>query len=518
MRNLTIRHSLLAVLVVFAGMILFGGVVGVLTLGRSNDNARLLHEIASQEVLVNDAYKDTTRTRAALTRAYSALKERNDEQTRDSALKSAQTTLDRADRETKAFRAAALFPGQDEALKQQLLDSSTSLAALLNTAFDALRRGDTNAYVAINDKDITASGAAYSANVEKFQKLADALSTESAAQGDREYAWVVGMVVTGVALALALIVATHFALRGIVIRPLQQASALLDRIAGNDLTTSIPEGGKNEVGQLFNAMSRMQSGLARTVSNVRVNCEAIHGGAREIAAGNVDLSSRTEQQSASLEETAASMEELTSTVKQNADNARQASTLAANAADVAQRGGDVVQRAVQTMTAITASSHKIAEITGMINSIAFQTNILALNAAVESARAGEQGRGFAVVAGEVRTLAQRSANAAEEIKALIAASVDDIRSGNELVVQAGQTMNEIVGAVQGVATIMAEITSATVEQSAGIEQVGQAVSQMDQVTQQNAALVEQAAAAASALEQQAQSMTYAVSAFRLAAH
>jgi methyl-accepting chemotaxis protein len=182
---------------------------------------------------------------------------------------------------------------------------------------------------------------------------------------------------------------------------------------------------------------------------------------------------------------------------------------------VAQRGGDVVQRAVQTMTAITASSQKIAEITGMIDSIAFQTNILALNAAVESARAGEQGRGFAVVAGEVRTLAQRSASAAQEIKSLISASVDDVRHGNELVTQAGHTMTEIVGAVQGVATIMAEITSATVEQTAGIEQVGKAVSQMDQVTQQNAALVEEAAAAASALEHQAQSMTDAVSAFRL---
>jgi methyl-accepting chemotaxis protein len=515
MRNLTIRHSLLAVLVAFAGMILVGGVVGVLALGRSNDNARRLHEIASQEILVNDAYKDTTRTRAALTRAYSALKERNDEATRDSALRNAQSTIERADKETRAFSDAPAFAGQDAALKQQLVDSSKSLATILGTAFDALRHGDTNAYVAINDRDITATGAAYSTNVEKFQNLAEALAQNSAAQGDSDYGWVVSMVVAGVALALALIVATHFALRKIVIHPLQQASDLLDRIAANDLTASVPEGGNNEVGQLFRSMSQMQSGLARTVSNVRVSCEAIHGGAREIAAGNLDLSSRTEQQSASLEETAASMEELTSTVKQNADNARQASKLAANAADVAQRGGDVVQRAVQTMTAITSSSQKIADITGMINSIAFQTNILALNAAVESARAGEQGRGFAVVAGEVRTLAQRSASAAQEIKALIATSVEDVRMGNELVVQAGQTMHEIVGAAQGVAAIMVEITSATDEQSSGIEQVGQAVTQMDQVTQQNAALVEQAAAAASALEQQAQSMTDAVSAFRL---
>src|SRR5579859_5528142 len=236
MRNLTIRHSLLAVLVFFAGMILIGGVVGVLALGRSNDNARRLHDIASQEVLVNDAYKDSTRTRAALTRAYSALKERNDEATRDSALKSAATTLERADRGTQMFRDADKFAGQDDALKQKLVDSSNTLATILHAAFDALRRGDTNAYVSINDKDITLAGVAYSANVEKFQNLAEALAKDSAAQGDREYTWVVTMVAAGVALALALIVAAHFALRKIVVRPLQVASELLNRIAGSDLT------------------------------------------------------------------------------------------------------------------------------------------------------------------------------------------------------------------------------------------------------------------------------------------
>jgi methyl-accepting chemotaxis protein len=211
------------------------------------------------------------------------------------------------------------------------------------------------------------------------------------------------------------------------------------------------------------------------------------------------------------------MEELTSTVKQNSANASEASTLATGAAELAQRGGDVVGRAVQTMQDISASSQKIAEITSMIDSIAFQTNILALNAAVESARAGEQGRGFAVVAGEVRTLAQRSAGAAREIKELIGASMEDVRNGNALVAQAGEAMNEIVNSVRNVATIMAEITTATAEQSTGIQQVGMAVSQMDQVTQQNAALVEQAAAAASALEHQAQSMKEAVSVFRVGA-
>jgi methyl-accepting chemotaxis protein len=210
------------------------------------------------------------------------------------------------------------------------------------------------------------------------------------------------------------------------------------------------------------------------------------------------------------------MEQLTSTVRQNADNAQQASTLAASAADLAQQGGELVGRAVDMMGVINASSQKIAEITAMIDGIAFQTNILALNAAVESARAGEHGRGFAVVAGEVRTLAQRSASAAREIRQLIGASIDDVRNGNELVSQAGRAMDEIVSSVRRVATIMTEITTATVEQSAGIDQVGQAVTQMDRMTQQNAALVEQASAAATALENQASSMQAAMSVFRIA--
>ncbi|MDE1180475.1 methyl-accepting chemotaxis protein [Paraburkholderia sp.] len=516
MRNITVRSSLLGVLVIFATMILFGGIVGVFALGRANDSAQRLHQIATQEVLANDGYKDTARTRAALARAYSALKERNDAASRDAALDSASKSIAAAARDTEAFRGAPRFDGQDDALKQQLVESSNRLAKLLQSASDALRSGDTAAYAQINDRDITAAGAAYSTAVEQFQRVATDLSNDAVARGNTEYNWVVSMVVVGVGMALGLIVVTYFVLRRIVTGPLGEAARLLDQIASNDLTVRIPEAGRNEIGQLFSAMSRMQSGLSRTVSSVRDSCEAIYGGAQEIASGNLDLSSRTEQQSASLEETAASMEQLTSTVKQNAENAVQASKLATNAAAVAQRGGDVVQRAVQTMTAIQASSHKIAEITGMIDSIAFQTNILALNAAVESARAGEQGRGFAVVAGEVRTLAQRSAGAAREIKELIGVSVEDVRNGSSLVVQAGDTMDEIVGAVRSVAAIMSEITSATVEQSSGIEQVGLAVSQMDQVTQQNAALVEEAAAAAGALEHQAQSMKDAVAVFRVA--
>ncbi|MHB9837038.1 methyl-accepting chemotaxis protein [Paraburkholderia terrae] len=516
MRNITVRTSLLALLVVFATMILLGGVVGIGALKITNGNAQNLRDMARQTILVNDAYKDTTRTRSAMVRAYSALKERNDTATRDSALQSAQRSLDLSVRETQAFEKSDAFDGMDAALKQQLLDSATQLATTLNRAADALRNGDTATYAALNDRDITASGAAYSTNVEKFQKLANQLSEDALASGNQRYQWIVGTVMFGIAIAVGLIVLAYIALQRTVTTPLARAADVLDRIASNDLTVRVPEASKSEIGQLFAAMHRMQSGLTRTVSGVRESCEAIHTAAREIAAGNLDLSSRTEEQSASLEETAASMEQLTSTVKQNAEHAREANRLATSAADLAQQGGDVVERAVHTMAEISSSSSKIADIIGMIDSIAFQTNILALNAAVESARAGEQGRGFAVVAGEVRTLAQRSAGAAREIKALIGTSIDHVQNGNGLVAQAGATMTEIVRSVRNVAGIMGEITTATAEQSDGIEQVGHAVSQMDQVTQQNAALVEQAAAAASALESQAQTMREAVSAFRLA--
>jgi len=516
MRDLKVKNSLLAVLATFAAMIIVGGIVGVVALGSANTNAKRLHAIATQTSLVNDAYKDSTRTRSALVRAYSALKEHNDPAQRDSALQSAQRTFDLSAKETQAFKDTTPIGSLGADLKQALVESSTHLASVLARASDALRNGDTAAYAEINDKEITLAGQVYSANVEKFQRTANQLAEDTIDDDNAAYTRIVAMVGIGVALALALIAATHFALRAIVSRPLANAAALLDRIASNDLTVNVPDAGRNEIGQLFAAMKRMQAGLATTVTGMRDSSDAIHTAAREIAAGNLDLSSRTEQQSASLEETAASMEQLTSTVRQNADNAQQASTLAASAADLAQQGGELVGRAVDMMGVINTSSQKIAEITAMIDGIAFQTNILALNAAVESARAGEHGRGFAVVAGEVRTLAQRSAGAAREIRQLIGASIDDVRDGNALVSQAGRAMDEIVSSVRRVATIMTEITTATVEQSAGIDQVGQAVTQMDQMTQQNAALVEQASAAASALEQQAGSMQAAMSVFRIA--
>ncbi|MBG7621403.1 MCP four helix bundle domain-containing protein [Herbaspirillum sp. AP02] len=301
----------------------------------------------------------------------------------------------------------------------------------------------------------------------------------------------------------------------LVARPLTNALAIARQVAEGDLTADIPSAHRDETGQLLDALRQMNGNLLNIVREVRQGTDTISTASAEIATGNMDLSSRTEQQAGALEETASAMEELTSTVRQNSDNARQANQLAVSASEIAQNGGQVVGKVVDTMGAINESSRKIVDIIGVIDGIAFQTNILALNAAVEAARAGEQGRGFAVVASEVRSLAQRSAAAAHEIKGLIDDSVAKVDTGSKLVHEAGQTMNEVVSSVKRVSDIVAEITAAGAEQSQGIEQINNAVVQMDENTQQNAALVEQAAAAAKALQEQAARLSQTVGVFRL---
>ncbi|WP_422845092.1 methyl-accepting chemotaxis protein [Acidovorax sp. M2(2025)] len=300
-----------------------------------------------------------------------------------------------------------------------------------------------------------------------------------------------------------------------IIRPLQQGKEAAESIANGDLTHPVDAAGRDETAQLLQALAAMQARLATIVGNVRHNAEGVATASVEIATGNNDLSARTEQQASALQQTAASMEQLGSTVRQNADNARTANQLAVSASTVAQQGGAVVAEVVDTMKGINDSSKKIADIISVIDGIAFQTNILALNAAVEAARAGEQGRGFAVVAGEVRSLAQRSAEAAKEIKGLIGTSVERVERGTALVDKAGTTMAEVVAAIRRVTDIMGEISAASSEQSQGVSQVGEAITQMDQTTQQNAALVEQSAAAADSLKTQAGQLVQAVAVFRV---
>jgi methyl-accepting chemotaxis protein len=362
--------------------------------------------------------------------------------------------------------------------------------------------------------------ASFRAQFEEFEKAEDTLFI-ARAQAAEAVRGVTRVIVVGgslAALALAAVLAvliTRSVTRQLGGEP-AEAAAIAARIAQGDLSraVSVAQGDEHS---LLAAMARMQASLQTIIGEVRAGSESIATGASQIATGNADLSQRTEVQAGNVQKTASSMEELHATVKNNADTARQATQLAQSASTAASRGGDVVAKVVKTMGGISGSSQRIADIIGVIDGIAFQTNILALNAAVEAARAGEQGRGFAVVATEVRTLAQRSAAAAKEIKTLIGASVEQVQAGTQLVDDAGTAMKEIVDQVQRVSDLMAEISAATVEQTSGIGLVNDAVTQLDQATQQNAALVEESAAAADSLRQQAQRLVEAVGAFRVAA-
>ncbi len=356
---------------------------------------------------------------------------------------------------------------------------------------------------------------AASEKVEAWWAYNEKLGEARAQDADATYRSAIAILLSVAAAAMAAGMAAAVFITRSVTHPILQAAGMAQAVASGDLSQSAATTGRDEASELLNHLSNMNAKLRGIVAQVRSGSDGVATASAQIAQGNQDLSSRTEQQASALQQTAASMEQLGTTVSQNADSARQADQLAKSASAVATKGGEVVRDVVDTMNGIDASSRKIADIIGVIDGIAFQTNILALNAAVEAARAGEQGRGFAVVAGEVRTLAQRSAEAAREIKALIGTSVAQVERGSTLVNQAGATMAEIVSAVQRVTDIMGEISSASEQQRSGVQQVGEAVTQIDRTTQQNAALVEESAAAAESLRHQAQQLLAAVSVFKL---
>jgi methyl-accepting chemotaxis protein-2 (aspartate sensor receptor) len=421
--------------------------------------------------------------------------------------------LDAMDGLLQKFNAVQKSPEQQK-LASAISGSAGDLIKTIRGQAAAIEKGDLDAFNALNEQMVaparqfhdSLAALAHYAGQRNAVMIADFNRTDSL------FKWLY----RGLALfTLLLLPAVYLGLRRLVVIPLTGAVKRLDAIARADLSEHIGVQGDNEIGRLFAAMRRMQQSLGKIVREARGSSNSIYVGASEIARGNADLSARTEEQAASLEETATSMEQITATVKQNADNARQASSLANDASATASHGGEVMDQVTATMRGISDSSKKVAEITGMIDSIAFQTNILALNASVEAARAGEQGRGFAVVAGEVRNLAGRSAEAAREIKQLIESSSQQVSGGSALVEQAGHTMREVVSAVKRVTDIMDEISAASQEQSSGIEQINQAVGQMDEVTQQNAALVEQITAAAASLEEQACRLESSVAVFRL---
>ncbi|WP_027816043.1 methyl-accepting chemotaxis protein [Paraburkholderia bannensis] len=502
----SIRTTLTGVGVILLALTGLVGALGLIALGNASDS---LATIARGDLVamhsLNDASSYLLRSRVSLDRVNSLYAAgQNDE---------AKKVIDRADfllgKSNDAWKTFVAAPknGIDAASLDALNAKRSSLLQDgVQPEFAALRANDQAAYHAIADTKISPMFVDYdNAAAPIAQQLQD--GAQAREESARSQITLMRSLIGGViAVALVLVVAIRFAMRGLIVQPLEDAVKSFERIAHGDLTERIEVYSNNEIGRLFAGIKRMQDALVSLVSAVHNGAGSIDVGAREIAMGNTDLSQRTEQQAASLQETASSMEQLTGTVRQNAENARQASQLAVNASDIATRGGAVVGEVVSTMQDIAASSAKVVDIISVIEGIAFQTNILALNAAVEAARAGEQGRGFAVVAGEVRSLAQRSASAAKEIKELINDSAEKVQSGSQLVGRAGTTMDDILQAVRRVTDIMGEISAASEEQSGGIEQVNRAVTQMDTVTQQNAALVEEAAAAAASLEEQTRNL------------
>ncbi|WP_260628342.1 methyl-accepting chemotaxis protein [Serratia liquefaciens] len=511
--RIRVSTSLFLLLMTFCVMQLATSGLSYTAFRSDNHNLNLITLGSQQRDALSLSWVSLLQARNTLNRAgtRAALKLPQDQV--NALMGNARSSLQKADLYFNQFLAVPRNSEQEQQLTETTKASYDRLRSALRELIGFLENDRLQAFM---DQPTQKTQDLFEEDFVQYLQLVNANVSEANAANQQSFT-LSGWLVAGAVLMLLVVTGSAmWWLRNMLVQPLNIMRSHFDRIAAGDLATPIQVYGRNEISQLFASLQRMQQSLIGTVGAVRDGAESILIGLQEISEGNNDLSSRTEQQAASLEETAASMEQLTATVKQNADNARQASQLARDASTTAAKGGELAGDVVTTMHDIANSSQKIGAITSVIDGIAFQTNILALNAAVEAARAGEQGRGFAVVAGEVRNLAQRSAQAAKEIKGLIDESVSRVKQGSVLVENSGATMQDIVRSVTRVTDIMGEIASASDEQSRGIEQVTQAVTQMDQVTQQNAALVEEAASAATALEDQAITLADAVSVFRLA--
>jgi methyl-accepting chemotaxis protein-1 (serine sensor receptor) len=512
MSNLTIKIKLILTMTAMAVLLIIIGLLGANALQTSNTLIHKAYKIQMPAIIEMGKINELIlRARLKMDRAIASPDDAKTPQT----VRETEEFLSEADKRWQVLMALPLSPEAKKILGAANTARDKFLAEGFNPMLQNFKSGNIEQAEKIMMKDMAGLFGKYSVQINKLNEFEETVGQETLTDADNSYRLFLWIIFSTILFCIVLVFFSSRWLLGSIIDPINFVIEQFNAMGAGNLSKRINAKSQDEIGKLLRALEEMRSNLSQTVSIVRDGSSSIALSAQEIASGNLDLSSRTENQAASLEETASSMEELTATVQQNAENARQANTLAITASEVASKGGQVVGNVVDTMLSIKTSSGKIVDIIGVIDGIAFQTNILALNAAVEAARAGEQGRGFAVVASEVRSLAQRSASAAKEIKELINDSVNKVDEGSRLVDQAGQTMDQIVVSIRGVADIMAEITAASAEQSDGIAQVNVAIVQMDEVTQQNAALVEEAAAAAGSMEEQASNLNQAVSIFKL---
>ncbi|KDB07132.1 methyl-accepting chemotaxis sensory transducer with TarH (aspartate) sensor [Burkholderia sp. lig30] len=510
--NFKISTRLMVLVGALSVMLIVGAVLGIYGISSANDSLKTVYEDRTVSLgQIGQVQRLMSRNRLVIAEALVAQNPADAK----AGIDSVDGNVAELNKVWAAYMATYLTPNESELAKRFADDRAKFERDAVVPIVAAMRAGNLDAARQLQAGALRDLYGPVRGDIEALVSLQlDVARDEYVTAVDR-YHLIRNSAIVAVVLGVGAAILFGLALIRGVSRSLNVAIETADDIAQGDLTHEIRIEGRDEAAQLLRSLSNMQDALRKVVSTVHRGAEAVASASAQIAQGNVDLSARTESQASALEETAASMEELGSTVKHNADNARQANQLAQTASTVAVKGGDVVAQVVDTMQGINESGKKIAEIIGVIDGIAFQTNILALNAAVEAARAGEQGRGFAVVAGEVRSLASRSGEAAKEIRNLITASVARVEDGTALVDQAGATMTEVVGSIRRVTDIMGEISAASVEQSAGVSQVGTAMTQMDEATQQNAALVEEMSAAAASLKSQAQDLVRAVSVFKL---